>query len=86
MEDSTSASVKTLKLDKISDSDLTTIFTNGNSSKLKVTEKIWFENTSNLTISALDFANINKYENYDICATKSSIKDENKEVSENVAL
>lgn len=86
MENGTSASVKTLKLDKISDSDLTTIFANGNSSKLKVAEKIWFENTSNLTISALDSANIDKDENYDIWATKSSVNDENKEVSANVAL
>ncbi|MGX2983763.1 S6 family peptidase [Helicobacter sp. 23-1045] len=81
-----SAKIKTLKLDNISNANLSTIFSNGNNNpKLKVTERVWFENTSDLTLSQLDSANI-KATNYDIWATKSSVNDTTKEVTANISL
>ena len=83
----TSASVKTLKLSNVSNSDLSNIFNNGNggSQKLQVTDRIWFENTNDLTLTQLDSANITK-SNYDIWATKSSVNDTSKDLSANVSL
>ncbi|MGX3012186.1 S6 family peptidase [Helicobacter sp. 23-1044] len=81
-----SASVKTLKLQGVSKDNLSTIFSNGNGNpQLEVTERVWFENTSDLTLTQLDSANI-KATNYDIWATKSSVNDINKEATANISL
>lgn len=91
MESGTSASVKTLKLSNISASDLSSIFKNGtsdsNSSKLKVTEKFWFENTSNFDFSKLESTSgLENCTNCDIKANKSSITGTSKDLNANVEL
>ncbi len=80
-----SATTKTLKLQNVSDSNLANIFKNGSSEKLKVTESLWFDN-SNLDLSKLDSAHIDKTQNYDIVGVKSTITDANKDLSANVSL
>ena len=81
-----SASVKTLKLNNVSDSNLANIFKNGSSEKLKVTETLWFENVSNLDLSKLDSAHIDKSANYDIVGVKSTITGTTQALSANVEL
>ena len=87
LENGTSASVKTLKLQSISNSDLSTIFANNsaNSATLSVTEALWFD-SSDLDLSSLDSAHLTKPTNYDIRGVKSTIKGENKDLSANVSL
>ena len=87
LENGASASVKTLKLQSISDSDLSTIFANNSttSTKLSVTESLWFDN-SNLDLSSLDSAHLTKPTNYDIKGVKSTITGANKDLSANVSL
>lgn len=85
LDSTSSATTKTLKLQNVSDSNLANIFKNGSSEKLKVTESLWLDN-SNLDLSKLDSAHIDKTANYDIKGVKSTIKGENKDLSANVSL
>ncbi len=80
-----SASVKTLKLNNVSDSNLANIFKSGSSEKLKVTESLWFDN-SNLDLGKLDSAHIDKSANYNIVGVKSTITGANSALSANVWL
>ncbi|WP_258552849.1 S6 family peptidase [Helicobacter fennelliae] len=89
LENGASASVKTLKLQNVSDSNLNTIFTNSNttnSAKLKVTEALWFNSVSNFDLTKLDSANVEIKPNYDIRGVKSSITGNTKDLSANVSL
>lgn len=89
LENGTSASVKTLKLQNVSDSNLNTIFTNSNttnSAKLKVTEALWFNSVGSFDLTKLDSANVSVADNYDIIAEKSTITGANKDLSANVSL
>lgn len=58
LDSTSSATTKTLKLQRVSDSNLANIFKNGSSEKLKVTESLWFDN-SNLDLSKLSSTNAN---------------------------
>ena len=88
LENGASASVKTLKLQSISNSDLSTIFANNttNSAKLSVTEALWFNSVSNFDLTKLDSANVEIKPNYDIIAEKSIITGNTKDLSANVSL
>lgn len=92
LENGTSASVKTLKLQSISNSDLSTIFANNstNSATLSVTEALWFDSVgianSPFDLSSLDSAHLTKPTNYDIVGVKSTITGANKDLSANVSL
>ena len=88
LENGTSASVKTLKLQSISDSDLSTIFANNsaNSTKLSVTEALWFNSVGSFDLTKLDSANVEIKPNYDIRGVKSTITGTSKDLIANVSL
>nr|WP_280524219.1 S6 family peptidase [Helicobacter fennelliae] len=83
--DGASATIQNLILKNVSDNNLNTIFTNSGG-KLKVEKSFLFENTQNFDLSKLDSAHIDKTENYDIIAEKSTITGTNKDLSANVSL
>ena len=92
LENGASASVKTLKLQNVSDSNLNTIFANSNttnSAKLKVTEALWFNSVgsanSPFDLSKLE-ANVEIEQNYDIRGVKSTITGNTKDLIANVSL
>lgn len=88
LENGATASAKTLKLQSISDSDLSTIFANNsaNSTKLSATEALWFNSVSSFDLTKLDSANVEIKPNYDIIAEKSTITGNTKDLSANVSL
>lgn len=66
------ATIQNLRLQGISNNDLTTIFKNGNSEKLKVEKSFWFDN-STFDLQQLDSTSgLTKNENYDIVGFGSS--------------
>ena len=89
LDSTSSATTKTLKLQNVSDSNLNTIFANNsaNSTKLSVTEALWFNNSvGSFDLTKLDSANVEIKQNYDIIAEKSTITGTSKDLSANVLL
>lgn len=78
------ATIQNLRLQGISDSDLTTIFKNGNSGKLKVEKSFWFDNVSSFDLSKID-SKVTAT-NYDIVGVKSTITGTSKDLIANVSL
>ncbi|MGX3045035.1 S6 family peptidase [Helicobacter sp. T3_23-1056] len=88
LDSKASANIKNLKLQNLSQSDLSNIFDNNtaNNARLKVTQKFIFDSVESLDLAALDSIHIDKTQNYDIEATKSSITSSQKSLVANVSL
>ena len=78
----TNATIQNLRLQGIS--DLSNIFKNGGSEKLKVEKSFWFENVSSFDLSKID-SKVTAT-NYDIVGVKSTITGTSKDLSANVLL
>ncbi len=87
--DGASATIQNLILKNVSNNNLNTIFTNSNtatSTKLSVTEALWFNSVGSFDLTKLDSANVEIEQNYDIRGVKSTITGTSKDLIANVSL